>query len=221
MRKVTVYNSVPDFDKLLENLHFEKDSDEADLTKELFDEAVKIAKPKSLFDILPVEVTEEYTKIGDVQIKYPYVGEKLKNTKRAVPYIATCGTELEEWSKTMSDPLEEYIADMIKLQYIYIAATELKNDIRKQYFPFGYLTALNPGSLKRWPLPEQKKLFMMFGEDNVKNDIGVELTQSFLMLPSKSTSGIFFVSEKDYENCMLCPILDCPNRRAPFSGKTE
>ena len=37
------------------------------------------------------------------------------------------------------------------------------------------------------------------------------------MIPDKSSSGIYFESGKVYENCGLCPRLDCPNRRMPYS----
>ena len=33
-------------------------------------------------------------------------------------------------------------------------------------------------------------------------------------------SGVFFRTDVPYENCMHCPRLDCPNRRAPYSGMT-
>ena len=48
-----------------------------------------------------------------------------------------------------------------------------------------------------------------------------ELTQSCLMLPSKSSSGIFFISENDFNNCRYCPKLECPNRSAPFEKELE
>ena len=47
-------------------------------------------------------------------------------------------------------------------------------------------------------------------------DIGVELTDTFLMLPVKSGSGLLFETEQSYENCSMCPRTDCPNRRAQF-----
>ena len=72
---------------------------------------------------------------------------------------------------------------------------------------------MNPGPLKDWPLGEQRQLFFLFGD--VKQAIGVELTESFLMYPVKSVSGIIFPTEVNYENCQLCPRENCPGRRAP------
>ncbi|MCG8400671.1 MAG: vitamin B12 dependent methionine synthase, partial [Firmicutes bacterium] len=61
---------------------------------------------------------------------------------------------------------------------------------------------------------EQKKLFSILGDCSEK--IGVELTDSLLMVPVKSISGIFFPAEAGFESCLLCPRADCPGRRAAY-----
>ena len=80
--------------------------------------------------------------------------------------------------------------------------------------PDTIMSKMNPGSLKEWPLVSQKVLFNIIG--NVFEDVGVSLTDSCLMLPSKSVSGFFFSSKEFYENCQLCPIINCPSRRAEY-----
>ena len=57
-------------------------------------------------------------------------------------------------------------------------------------------------------------LFSLIGDAEAA--IGVRLTDSFLMLPTKSVSGIRFTAGSDWENCMLCPRPVCPNRRAKY-----
>jgi len=44
----------------------------------------------------------------------------------------------------------------------------------------------------------------------------VTLTDSFIMVPLKSASGLLFPTESTYENCQLCPREACPNRRMPY-----
>ena len=46
--------------------------------------------------------------------------------------------------------------------------------------------------------------------------IGVKLTESYLMEPNKSVSGIRFPTEERFESCMLCPRQDCPGRRSAY-----
>ena len=46
--------------------------------------------------------------------------------------------------------------------------------------------------------------------------IGVTLSESFLMIPIKSVSGILFPKEIRFESCQLCPREKCAGRRAPY-----
>ena len=73
---------------------------------------------------------------------------------------------------------------------------------------------MNPGSLADWPLEQQAELFEVLGD--VRGAVGVELTESCLMIPIKSVSGIRFSTEVQFENCQLCPRDVCPGRRAPY-----
>ncbi len=73
---------------------------------------------------------------------------------------------------------------------------------------------MNPGSLEDWPLTEQKALFQVLG--NTEEAMGVELMENSFMRPAMTVSGLWFPSQEKYENCMLCPMEDCPGRRAPY-----
>lgn len=50
------------------------------------------------------------------------------------------------------------------------------------------------------------------------DEIGLELTDSCLMLPYKSVSGIAYETETTFENCMLYPWENCPTRRASYDA---
>ncbi|MGE5222062.1 MAG: vitamin B12 dependent-methionine synthase activation domain-containing protein, partial [Omnitrophica WOR_2 bacterium] len=76
------------------------------------------------------------------------------------------------------------------------------------------LAAMNPGSLEDWPLSEQNSLFALLGD--VTETTGVRLTDSMLMQPTKSVSGIYFTSAEGFASCQLCPRQACPNRRATY-----
>ena len=75
---------------------------------------------------------------------------------------------------------------------------------------------MSPGSLADWPLQEQRQLFTILG--NTWDTVGVRLTDSLLMVPIKSVSGIRFPTESSFESCQLCPRAQCPGRRAPYDA---
>ena len=80
----------------------------------------------------------------------------------------------------------------------------------------GGLSNLSPGSLVDWPITEQPKLFSIFGD--TERLIGVRLTDSMLMVPRKSISGILFPSEEGFVACQLCDRENCQGRKAPYNG---
>jgi hypothetical protein len=95
------------------------------------------------------------------------------------------------------------------------AMQALSEHLQKR-FHSGRMSSMSPGSLPDWPLQEQRKLFALLGDP--KGAIGVELTQSLIMVPLKSVSGISFPAEVDFASCQLCPRENCPGRRAPYDA---
>lgn len=180
---------------------------------ELMDEADRIARPVALFAVCSVD---ENAAVNDVTIPSDMVVEKLRDKNRCFPYIATCGPELEAWSKKYEDDiLAGFWADEIKKKFLFHITQSVLRHIKEHYRTAGHLAAVNPGSLKEWPVSGQQELFAILGGRSfVEENIGVIYTDSFLMLPSKTVSGIAFESEVFYENCQHCPLSRCPNRRA-------
>jgi hypothetical protein len=75
---------------------------------------------------------------------------------------------------------------------------------------------MSPGSLPDWPIQAQRPLFRLFGD--AAESLGVQLTDSMLMIPSKSVSGICFPTEQTFASCQLCPRERCPSRQAKYDG---
>lgn len=201
--------------KMLDALEDEDYADDVDEVRGMLAQAKEIANPKALIEVLAIEARDEklgITCVRDAVFTSSFVFDKLKDVNKIVAYVFTCGIELEEWSKMFTDPLEQYWADGIKLVYLGKMGAYMSRYVKEKYFENSDMSALNPGSLAAWPLSEQAPLFSALG--NVKQDTGIDLTDSYLMVPSKSGSGIYFSAAEHHENCSLCPIEDCPNRRA-------
>ncbi len=181
----------------------------------MLEDARAVARPKALFAVAPIEEKgEDFVVAAGVRLDSALVRRNLDPVHRIVPYIATCGTELDAWSQAYTDPLEQCVADEIKKLFLYKAFAVLRDRVRSGWFPQGDMSSMNPGSLPAWPLTQQRALFALLGD--VTGDIGVRLTPSSLMLPSKSMSGFFFSAAVHYENCRLCRIPNCPGHRVPW-----
>ena len=129
--------------------------------------------------------------------------------------MATCGTELDRLDIDHDDFLLQFWLDEIKENLLYSAHAYLKEYIHRQY-PFLKTTSMSPGSgdINVWRIEDQKPLFEILGD--VQNAIGVTLTDSMLMKPNKSLSGIRYPAEKDFRTCQLCHRKKCPARQSPL-----
>lgn len=205
-----------DFEELLNKLRIKKGTDYEIRLKELILEAEKIANLKVIYNLSYIESKEDNTVVIDgVKFSSRILRVNLDKVNRVFAYVATCGHELEDWSKGFSDMLEIFWLDAIKEAALKSARVALTKHLKDKY-QLDKMANMNPGSLADWPISQQKELFQLFA--NQEKLIGVELNSSYLMKPIKSVSGIYFPTETHYENCMLCPRGVCPNRKAPYNA---
>jgi hypothetical protein len=203
-----------DLEHLLRTLHAQTDGEDAAKIRELAARAQAVGRPKALYGEAFVESRgDNFVVVDGVKLASRVLTVNLQNAHRLFAYVATCGTELEQWSNSLSDPLERYWADTIKEMALGTASGAFSAHLEERFRP-GKTANMNPGSLEDWPMPQQRNLFAILGD--VREAIGVELSDSFLMVPVKSVSGIRFPTEVSFESCQLCAREKCPGRRAPY-----
>jgi len=139
----------------------------------------------------------------------------LDEVERVFPYVATCGQELDAIPVAGDDIFAQFCRDTLKEMALHAAMAHLITHLKEAY-SLETLVSMNPGSgdINVWPIQQQRELFAFFGD--VPESIGVVLTDSCLMVPNKSVSGLFYPSEDGFQSCQLCHREKCPNRRAPF-----
>lgn len=202
---------------LLSALGMDSGDGRADKIDKLRTAGLEIARPVSLYIPVQPELADGEVLIGGERFREPFVYEMLSGSQTVVPYVATCGTEIDEWSKQFRDPFEHFAVSKLKELCLFRMLDELMNFVKESYFDkTKNISAINPGSIREWPLTGQVPLFAVLGSE--ARDIGVSLSDALWMTPHKSVSGIMFQSDSTYENCQLCPRLDCPNRRADYIG---
>ena len=203
----------PDAAGLRERLHLSSDGDAARLA-ELVDQARAVARPKAACKVAFVESRDDGGVVIDgIRFDSRVLRVNLARANRVFAYVATCGVELEEWSGSVADPFEHYWADAIKEGALGDALRAVNAHVDRRYRP-GPTSSMNPGSLPDWPMEQQRPLFELLGDPTAA--VGVQLTDSFLMVPNKSISGLRFPTEVGFESCQLCPREICPGRRAPY-----
>jgi hypothetical protein len=215
--QLRVLDAVPfsiEMDSLAKQMRIKEGSGHLEKLEKLAGQARAAAKPKAVFREAYIEErTDDRVRVNGVFLSSRVLRVNLEKAHRIFPFVATCGRELEEWSRGITDLLEKFWADAIKEMAVRQAVRYLHEYLAEHFRP-GKVSRMNPGSLPDWPLPEQRPLFDIL-EDGPRA-IGVELTDHFLMMPVKSVSGIWFPTEESFESCRLCAREKCPGRRAPY-----
>lgn len=206
-------------DHLAGKMHIKPESPEADDFYRLLERAGKTGHPKALYKESYIdERTNDAVTIDGVTFTSRALRNNLEGLNRVFPYIVTCGNEVDEADLTEGDFLKSFWLDCIK-EAILKAGRLYLRDILQHKYRLGKTSTMNPGSgdVAVWPIQQQKELFSLFGD--VESLIGVSLTDSYLMKPNKTVSGIRFPNEVGFETCELCRREDCSERRAPFNSE--
>lgn len=204
-----------DVAQLAHRLHLAERRDALKELEQLVAQALAVGRPKASYSLARVEAhMEQGVIVNGVELRSRVLRVNLEHAQRVFPFIATCGSELEAWSETVSDRiLHRYWADQIKEFALRSALAFMRDHLVSHYQP-GRIAQMNPGSLADWPLGQQKPLFRLLG--SAPQRIGVQLTDRMLMIPTKSASGIIFPTATTFESCQLCPLEGCPSRRAEY-----
>jgi hypothetical protein len=218
-RKMGILTDIPfelDFDSLSKYLRIGPDTEDAREFTDLLDKARAVARPKALYKVSYVEARGDDTvTIDGVTFTSPALRTNLDGVERVFPYVATCGQEIDLLDPPAEDLIKRFRLDTINETLLRFSISHLNAHLKRRY-RLGKTSNMSPGSgdVTVWPIEQQRQLFSLLG--NVKALIGVELTESFLMVPIKSLSGITFPTEIEFQSCQLCHRQHCPLRVVPF-----
>lgn len=205
-----------DLDTLLSTVHVDKESEDAKDIQDLMETVAPVIKPKAIYEVSYIESREYDTvNIGGVAFTSRVLRVNLDQVERVFLYIATCGSEVDEIAIPSDDFMRPFWLDTIKGMALGASTKHLREYLNRKY-ALGKTSSMSPGAGAKdvWPIEQQRHLFSVFGD--VEGLIGVKLTDSFLMIPNKSVSGMYFPTEIRFESCQLCAREVCPGRRAPY-----
>jgi len=180
----------------------------------LIDVAAPLISARAAYQVAYIdEKGADDVTINGVRLRSRVLRKNLEEVGRVFPYVVTLGAELEAKVADYPDMLEKYYLDTIGNVALTQARKHLEDGLRSK-LALGGMSFMSPGSLKDWPIEEQRPLFAIIGD--VEATIGVRLSESLLMIPRKSVSGLFFSTEISFQSCQLCPRERCENRRARY-----
>ena len=192
------------------------------------------------------EITEELLSIGDIKAEYrifseisfqhkekslqvegvtfnikPIIYRQIKDSEEAALFICTAGPVVGEKSRDSmksGDLLKGYVYDVIGSEVVEAAADMMQEELKAEAAARGkkITNRFSPGYCG-WDVAEQHKLFSFFKD----NFCGITLTESALMNPVKSVSGLIGIGEhvrySPYQ-CHLCDDKNCIYRKKSLKG---
>ena len=141
---------------------------------------------------------------------------QLRGSEAFALFICTCGLEFETYQqrlKEQGDMVRVFIADALGSVIAEKCADQMEKALQESIDKLGWkhTNRFSPGYCG-WHVSQQQLLFPLFQG----HTCGVKLTDSSLMIPIKSVSGIIGLGEKvrklEY-TCGLCDFKQCYKRK--------
>lgn len=189
-----------------------------DLIEECLSELEHVVSPKSVSRLFPLRLLPDYSiDFTCFQTRSQNLSKNLRDCDQVLFFAATLGTGADVLIKKYT------MLQMSKAVTMQAAATAMLEEycdcinrqMKAEYETQGYYLRprFSPG-YGDFPLECQRKLTAVL---DVGKRIGITLTDSLLMLPSKSVTAVMGVSKKPYrcevKGCEVCEKTDCAYRR--------
>lgn len=190
------------------------------LVEQSVKECLQASTPAGAFvlvDMLKTRSTQQITVQGITFHFGKIIGRMLRNSKSYAFFMVTAGPGPEQLVRTLMEKenyLEAYITDLVASALVEAVAGQVQEEVRKlaNSRDMKITNRYSPGYCL-WELKEQHKLFSLFPE----KCCGISLSESSLMIPIKSASGIIgigtSVEYREY-TCEICTMKNCLFRKS-------
>lgn len=146
----------------------------------------------------------------------PIISNLIRKAEKAALFVCTAGAGIGEWSKELmssGDLMKGYVVDVIGSEIVEKAMDRIQENLESDMRTkgLGITDRYSPGYCD-WQVSEQQKLFSFFPD----NYCGIRLSESSLMYPIKSVSGIIGIgpkAERKGYTCDFCKVKDCLYRK--------
>lgn len=191
--------------------------------EDIFDRACEILEAVQ-GDIHPCYVAKEM-QISDVQPDCFQIDDMVFNSKitslkltenkkkNVFIYIVSCGRKIGDRLDQETDLLDQSILDIIAYM-AYLRASDALNEALEKEFGMERHLRFCPGSIIDWSVGDNRFFFPLL--DGLWQELDLDVLNSGLIIPLKSTAGILYETDDEFESCAICPRPNCPTRKLPY-----
>jgi len=183
---------------------------------DLWQESLTHIMPRGVYEQFPVKIGQRTLTVRDTTFECgAKVANHLDGSQDIALFVATLGPDFDTWSQAwfQKDPLNGYITNTLGSVCVESIVDLLERTITQQAAQDDLTVSnrLSPGYC-HWNVEEQRQLFSLLPDQCC----GITLTDSCLMIPIKSVTGVMGVGgdlQRLEYNCQLCEKEDCVMRR--------
>ncbi len=185
----------------------------------LIEESRGLVEPKAVYtylELVKIAGNDVHLESGDV-LKGVILADMLKCGQKVAPYVVTIGPKLEDRASKLAreNVFLAFILEKIGDYALEIAKGSMKLLVEKTLADKVSDFGPGEGTGKLFGIEQQAALFQIL---KPSKNVGVRLTPSYLMIPKKSMSGVFAVTDEEYIACQYCP-KKCEHRTSAFKGE--
>ncbi len=177
-----------------------------------------LIEPRSVYEVYDISgIGEGVVSLNGSRFRGKVLQRVLTGSRRAVVFVATMGGTIDDEIKRLIDGGDTFSAVMldtfgsVALGVASVSFYEKILELEGAPGGYGLTPSFGPGEC-RWDIREQRELFTLVNAGS----IGVTLTETCLMIPKKSRSGIMGLGPAEEIShaspCDLCDTKDCPGR---------
>ena len=185
-----------------------------DITKALMDKAeeeiLKICRPVYTF----TEIPKDSPVLGGEDIK-----KVVEKSEKVVLIAATLGIYVDKLIRKaqITDMAQAVVIDAMASVAIEQFMDKIELELSKRYSGYYFTNRFSPG-YGDYPLEKQREIVRLL---NTEKKLGLNLTESLMLNPTKSVTAVIGVGKEEVEEkrsctskCSRCGNKNCPYRRA-------
>lgn len=192
----------------------------ASLMDDYIENVHHIVAPHFAYEIRDIEWVQGYTIFveGSIILESKVIARMLEKCEKVAMFVLTIGDHLEETIRNLNEDglvLHSAVLDAIGSNAAEMMADTIQKEIKGVVGRDGLIISprFSPGYCD-WNIQQQQMIFQAIDGD----PLGVKLTDTCLMIPQKSISGVIGIGTPEsnidkYNPCKTCRNGDCTSRR--------
>lgn len=186
-----------------------------EMIDKVLEEATKFCEIQGgykIFDQLLLDKEALSIKVEQVPLDiHKIIFNQIKKAEKLAVFICTAGPKIGEWSRQLmaeGDLMNGYIVDVVGSEIVEKAMDKIQAAMGEEmkHDAYNVSNRYSPGYCN-WIVSEQHKLFSLLPA----NFCNVRLTDTALMYPIKTISGIIGIGKEIKHNAYTCQICDMQN----------